>query len=110
MHFSHLNSFNSHSNPMKEKGTVVITILQTRKLRHREIERLAQGAIDSKLLGRDANISTAALKSLLSTTLFSGLSKSSLGASPGELMERYLGGSLDIPVTPSSQPFGDFLE
>lgn len=87
---------------MREEGTIVITVLQMRKLRHREIERLAQVPIGNKPSGRDANLSTAALKSVLNTTLFFSLSKSSLG----ELMERFLDGSLDVVVTPRPSSLG----
>lgn len=48
---------------MKEEGTVVITVLQMRKLRYRETERLAQVPTGNKPSGRDANLSTAALES-----------------------------------------------
>lgn len=87
---------------MREEGTIAITVLQMRKLRHREIERLAQVPIGNKPSGRDASLRTAALESVLNTTLFFSLSKSS----PGELLERYLDGSLDVAVTPRPSPLG----
>lgn len=87
---------------MREEGTIAITVLQMGKLRHREIERLAQVPIGNKPSGRDASPSTVPLKSVLSTTLFLSLCRSSRG----ELLERHLDGSLDVVVTPRPSPLG----
>ena len=74
-------------------------LLQRRKLRHREVKRLAQGPTGSKPSGWDANPSTEGLGSVLSTTLLYGLRVGLNKPSPDELMERYLDGNLDAAVT-----------